>query len=109
MTIYNVAAEIKEQLGRTTLLLLGAKDLGAGVHKVDGVEMPFLGFKIRGSKRVNYIRIILDGGRDLYNVQFIRYSAAAINTVSEFEGIEAGALHELIEAETGLYTYFKVR
>lgn len=97
-----IAKEIASQIGNQALFMLGAKDLCIGT---DG-ENPFFAFKIRGSRAVNYIKVIYNAGPDLYTIRFIKYSKTAVKTVSEHSDIYCDMMHELIEKETGLYTHF---
>ena len=94
-----IARTILAQLGNLALSMLGSKNL---VDLGDG-----LSFRVRGSKRANYVEIRLDAGRDLYNVAIKKIGRAPgfkITDVAEHEGIYVDQLHELIERDTGLYT-----
>lgn len=94
-----IARTIVAQLGNLTLSMLGAQNL---VDLGDG-----LSFRIRGSRRANYVAIRFDGGRDLYDLEIKKIGRAPsyrVRDVAAHEGIFVDQLHELIERETGLYT-----
>lgn len=94
----SVAKTISESLGGGTLFMLGAKNL---VDHGDG-----LSFRVRGSKRVNYVKITLDPS-DTYSVEFKKIGRAPsfkVTEVSDFSMVYVDRLHDLIESETGLYT-----
>ena len=96
-----IAKEIATQIGNKALFMLGAKDLCIGTEG----ENPFFAFKIRGSRAVNYIKVIYNGGSDLYTIRFIKFSKTAIKTVAEHNDVYCDMMHQLIEKETGLYTH----
>ena len=77
-------------------MMTGAKDFGIGK---DGLTM-----KIgRNSKSISHVRIDLDRGRDLYNMEFIRVRKSKIKVVKKLKGIYADQLGEIFEKYTGLY------
>ena len=96
MNTTNVARTIQLQLG-FALRMLGAKDLAD--------HGDALSFKIRGSKKVNYIKVTLDPS-DTYNVSFKKVTRRGLNVkdVSDHSGIYVDGLKPLIERVTGLYT-----
>lgn len=90
-----IANEIKRQLGNMTLMMLGAKNLVA----VDrGIR-----FRIRGSSKVNLIKITLTG-MDLYDVEYGKVHGTKYKVVATDKGIYNDMLHNSIEKHTGLYT-----
>jgi len=89
-----VANTIRDQVGRMALMMMGASML-SGDHRS-------LQFRIKGSPKVNSIRIVLDPS-DTYTVQFWRLRGINAKLVSEFNDIYAENLRGLIEKETGLY------
>ena len=92
-----IAATIQSQIGNGALFMLGAKNL---IDHGDG-----LSFRIRGSKKVNYIKITLDDYRDLYDIEFKKIGRAPnyrIDDVGGFQCIGADQLHNLIHITTGL-------
>jgi hypothetical protein len=97
-----IAREIARQLGSQTLALLGATQLVGGEN--------FLQFKIKGCRKINCIKIVLDAN-DTYTVEFWKVNARTdeVVKVSEHEGIYFDMLHDLIERHTGLYTTFHAR
>ena len=61
-----------------------------------------MGFKIgRNSKKINYIRIDLDRGKDLYNMEFIRMArkkgelSPTLKVVKKIKGVYADQLRDL--------------
>lgn len=92
----NVAEIIRDQIGGKALYMLGAKNL---VNHGDA-----LSFRVRGSRKVNYIKITLDAGMDLYNMEFGKIHGYNYKVKATHEGVYADMMHDLIEAETGLYT-----
>jgi len=90
-----IAKIIMDQLGKSTLFMLGAKDFIA-------IENGLL-FSIRGSHKANRIRITLMPS-DTYKMEFIRVRALKINPVKTFDVVYCDQLHELIEEVTGLCT-----
>ena len=91
----SVAKIISQQLGNKALFMLGAKsllDVGNG-----------LSFRIRGSRRVNYIKIILNAS-DLYDVEFGKVWGHNYKVVDSFDNVYCDGLHSLIRESTGLYT-----
>ena len=92
MTIANT---IKNQIGGKALYRLGAKNL------LDCGKA--LSFRVRGSKRVNYIKITLNS-MDTYDLEFGKVWGLNYKVVETFEGAYVDMLHSLIEKNTGLYT-----
>jgi len=90
-----IAQTIQEQLTGKTLYMLGAKNLAATGKG--------LSFRVRGSKKVNYIHIELNE-MDLYDVTFGKIAKHSMKEVNKVEGAYVDMLHELIEENTGLYT-----
>jgi len=95
-----VANTIREQLGRMALVMLGASDF---VYDESSLQ-----FSIKGSRVANKVRIVLDPD-DTYTVEFWKGRGIKMARVSEFDGVYADQLHDLIESETGLYTSLKPR
>ena len=97
MTTINmeIATTIKNQIGNKALFMLGAKNLCA-------TDRGF-SLRIRGSKKVNYIKITLNG-MDLYDMEFGKVHGANYKVVATEDGIYNDMLHSLIEKNTGLYT-----
>jgi len=98
MTHQEVAQEIIRQLGNITLSMLGANRLLAHDE-----QRGALGFRIKGSRKVNYIKITLNG-LDLYDIEFgkiKRYDYDVVNTV---ENVYCDQVKDIIEENTGLFT-----
>ena len=91
----SIAKEIRSQLGHKCLYMLGAFNLLA--HD-DG-----LSFRIRGSRKVNYIKITLNA-LDLYDIEFRVVSVKQNKLVVLHGNVYFDMMHSLIEKETGLYT-----
>lgn len=92
----DTANTIKYQIGKQALVMLGAYNLIASDTG--------LAFRIRGSKKINHITIILRE-TDLYDIYFTQIGK---NYLAKFKGMERGLyfdqLHKAIEKHTGLYT-----
>lgn len=93
-----IAATILEQLGgRRFVAMTGAKNL---VAIENGLAMQ-IG---RNAKSVTHIRIVLDLGADLYNVEALRCRGSTRKVVDTAEGLYADNLAETFEHMTGLAT-----
>ena len=91
-----IATEIRNQIGGKALYMIGAKNLLAGDN--------YLSFKIgRNSKRVNYVKVALNG-LDLYDVEYGWIYGAKYTVKSTENNIYFDMLHGSIERNTGLYT-----
>lgn len=98
------AGETLKQLGGNRFIMMtGAKNFGVGPKG--------MGFKIgRNSKKINYIRIDLDRGKDLYNMEFIRMArkkgelSPTLKVVKKIKGVYADQLQKLFTKYTGMYT-----
>ena len=98
------AGETLKQLGGNRFIMMtGAKNFGVGPKG--------MGFKIgRNSKKINYIRIDLDRGKDLYNMEFIRMArkkgelSPTLKVVKKIKGVYADQLRDLFTKYTGMYT-----
>lgn len=99
--MFEVANEILRQIGGAGRVkaMIGVTDFYADKKKDN-----FLGirFQARAKAGINCIKITLNA-MDLYDVDFVRVSAAELTTVSTLNGVYAEDLKRLIEAETGLY------
>ena len=94
-TKLTVANEIRDQLGNKALFMLGAKNLMGGEN--------FLSFRIRGSKKVNYVKIALNA-MDTYDMEFGKIWGGKYKVVTKKEGVYNDMLHVMISENTGLYT-----
>ena len=92
------AAETLKQLGGNRFIAMtGAK------HFTFGKEG--MAFKIgKNSKRVNYVKIDLDRGRDLYNMSFDWVTIKGIKNKKKLKGIYADQLQDMFTKYTGMYT-----
>lgn len=89
--------QLYEQLGRGLFFMLGAYN-----QQYDNKES-FLSFRIKGSRKVNYIRITYDIAHDLYNLHFSRIGRKfEEKDIQELNGIYSDQLHDLIEEYTEL-------
>jgi len=91
-------AETLKQLGGNRFIAMtGAK------HFTFGKEG--MAFKIgKNSKRVNYVKIDLDRGRDLYNMSFDWVTIKGIKNKKKLKGIYADQLQDMFTKYTGMYT-----
>ena len=90
-----IAENIQAQIGGRTFYMLGSW------NHVDHGDA--LGFRIRGSRTVNHVKVTLTS-RDLYDVEFGKIYGHNYRVVRTVEGIYADMLHRTIESNTGLYT-----
>jgi hypothetical protein len=90
-----IVKTIVSQIGNKCLFMLGAKNLVSGGH--------FLTFRIRGSKKVNSIKILLND-KDLYNLTFVKIHGDNVKEVAFVEDVCAENMHQVIESNTGLRT-----
>ena len=95
-----IAEEIRRQIGKGALFMLGAKDLTA-------LEAPGgLRFRVRGSRVANVVIVRLNG-RDLSDVEIGKMGKAPhfrYSVVTTWTDTYADMLRELIEEGTGLRT-----
>ena len=97
MTDREISQNIQAQLGGTLAMF--------GAHTLTYDETS-LGFKIKGSRKCNHIRIRLDRGTDTYSVKFTKMSRGPYYKITRddsFDLVHVGELLELLEAQTGLY------
>lgn len=92
-----VARTIVQQLGNEALTLLGANNVLA--------NGPGLQFNIRGCRKINRIQIVLDPS-DTYTLTFAKISQRGLDykVVATVADVYCDQLHDIIEAQTGLYT-----
>jgi len=90
-----IAETIRDQIGHKALYMLGAKNFGTNGND--------LCFRIRGSRKVNYIKITLSPA-DLYTMEFGKIHGHDYKVVENCEHVYADGMHKLIEEHTGLYT-----
>ena len=84
------------QIGHKALTMMGAYN--KSYDSKDGS----ISFKIKGSKKFNYIKIALNG-LDLYNITFMKIGKYDIKKEKTINDIYSDMMHSLIEKETGLY------
>jgi hypothetical protein len=93
ITDLSIAKEILNQIGNKALFMMGACNF---IGDANGVI-----FKIKGSKKFNYIKITLNS-MDLYDISFIKLSIAN-RTTKDINSIYSDQLNDIISKETGLY------
>lgn len=93
-------------IAHTILAQLGGKRFAAMTGArgfTDGGD--FLSFRIPQAKGgVNYVKVVLDEGRDLYRMEFGRIRAHAFDKLAVHSDLYWDQLAEVFERETGLYT-----
>ncbi len=89
-----VANTIRDQIGREALFMLGAQHLVGDRNS--------LSFKVRGSRKANHIKIILDAS-DTYSMEFYKIRGTSVKLVTSMNWIYADQLRSVIESVTGLY------
>jgi len=92
------AGETLKQLGGNRFIAMtGAKNFAVGPKG--------MGFKIgRNAKNVNYVRIDLDRGKDLYDMYFNFVSVRGVKVKSKVKGVYADQLQGMFTKHTGMYT-----
>lgn len=92
-----IAKIILTQMGGNKLkAMVGAKDL---VAIQNGLQ-----FRFMRSNGINMVRVVLDEGADLYNMEFISIHGGSIKQKAYHEGVYCYQLTSIFEKETGLYT-----
>ena len=91
-----ITKTICDQIGSSAFYMMGAKNL---MSSDDGS----LSFKIRGSKKANYIKVKLDQAKDLYEITFIKIAGIDIKSEKTIDNVYTEMMKGLIESETGLY------
>lgn len=89
-----IAKTIYAQIGNQAFQMLGAINFISDKNS--------LKFKIRGSKKFNYIKIALNS-LDLYDMTFYKVWGNKVTTL-EVNGLYDDMLHKTIERHTELYT-----
>jgi len=95
------AETILQQLGGNHFIAMtGAKNFA----KKDTPEEKFITFKIgRNCHKINHVKVILDQGLDLYNMEFLRVGKA-VKVVSTHSGLFFDQLRSVFTENTGMYT-----
>jgi hypothetical protein len=88
-----VASIIKNQIGNKALYMMGAKNLATSGNN--------LSFRIKGSKRVNHVKVELNS-MDTYDITFSKIWGFNIAEVVSHDGVYCDMMKGLIEKETGL-------
>tara|TARA_Y100001970_G_C14154429_1_gene814680 strand:+ start:678 stop:1298 length:621 start_codon:yes stop_codon:yes gene_type:complete len=97
-----IASTIVKQLGggRKLQMFIGLKQL---INYPNGVSLVFPKPKHRGA--VNKVKITLNG-KDLYDMEFIRFNKNSSKVIKEFNDVYAEDLRDRFEEGTGLYIRF---
>jgi len=97
-----IASTIVKQLGggRKLQMFIGLKQL---INYPNGVSLVFPKPKHRGA--VNKVKITLNG-KDLYDMEFIRFNKNSSKVIKEFNDVYAEDLRDRFEDGTGLYIRF---
>ena len=90
--------QLANQIGKPTLFLLGSYNL------LYSDKDSYISFKIKGSKKCNYIRITYNIGSDTYSMHFSKIRKFEEKNVIDINDIYCDQLHNLIEEHTGLIT-----
>ena len=88
---------IRQQIGNGALYMIGAKSFS--------YTEEYFSFRIRGSKKVNYIRIYLNE-KDLYDIEYGKIRGMNYKKVSNITDVYFDQLRDSIEENTGLITCF---
>ena len=112
---------VKKVLGESVLVTegvpetihqqLGGKrfNMMTGVKQLVNIKNKGLGIKIGGGakKKINYVEIMYDRGKDLYDVTFHKIVKGNLKKVSgPFKGLDVEQMIRVFEKETGFYTKF---
>ena len=97
-----IASTIVSQLGggRKLQMFIGLKQI---INYPNGVSLVFPKPKHRGA--VNKVKITLNG-KDLYDMEFIRFNKNSSKVIQEFNDVFAEDLRDRFEDGTGLYIRF---
>jgi hypothetical protein len=85
---------IRSQIGNRAFYMMGAKNLATSGND--------LTFRIKGSKRVNHVKVTLNS-MDTYDITFSKIWGVKIAEVVSHDGIYSDMMKGVIEKETGLY------
>jgi hypothetical protein len=92
-----VAKTIAEQIGNRAFFMIGAKNLVGSENS--------LTFKVgRNGKGVTHIKVTLDAGKDLYEMEGFKVRGTKVTRVHKIEGLFAEDLHEGISNMTNMVT-----
>lgn len=99
MTDLTIAKTILSQFGGNKFIAMtGAKSFVGSENS--------LTFKIgRNSSKCNYVKVIYNYGKDLYEVEFLYVSTKGSKVLKKFEEVSAEDLQERFSEVTGMYTY----
>ena len=102
---------VTEGVPETIHQQLGGKrfNMMTGVKQLVNIKNKGLGIKIGGGakKKINYVEIMYDRGKDLYDVTFHKIFKGNLKKVSgPFKGLDVEQMIRVFEKETGFYTKF---
>lgn len=97
-----IARTIADQIGGPALYMIGAKNL----RTVNQDGMSGLAFKFMRSRGLNYMQILYNEDKDLYEVSFGYLTTRGLAVKKTFDGVFCDQVHDMIEQETGLVTSF---
>ena len=102
---------VTEGVPETIHQQLGGKrfNMMTGVKELVNIKNKGLGIKIGGGakKKINYVEIMYDRGKDLYDVTFHKIVKGNLKKVSgPFKGLDVEQMIRVFEKETGFYTKF---
>lgn len=95
-----IAQTISKQIGNHAFFMLGARYKGYDEDENGNV---YFSFRIRGSNKVNYIKITYNSGLDLYDMEFGKIHGTDYTVVKAVDGVYFDIMHDIIERVTGLY------
>ena len=93
-TNLEVAKTIAAQIGGRAFFMMGTQFKTGDANS--------LSFNVRGSKKINRVKITLDAGSDTYVVEMCKVRAMNVTNRVTVCGVYADGLHQVIEIETGL-------
>lgn len=105
METLSIAQTILSQMGGINRLSItvGADKFGHGTMKYDGFSQPYVQFKFKMNRKMNWCRVIYEEGKDTYVMQFLQQRGIdPLKIVKEYKDVYCDDLIPLFEETTGL-------
>lgn len=100
-----IAETIIAQMGGASRLhiMVGADSFASGRIEYDGFEQPYVQFKFKMNRKMNYCRVIYEEGKDTYVMQFWKLRKESFTLIKEIADVYCDDLIPLFEETTGLH------
>lgn len=100
-----IAETIIAQMGGASRLhiMVGADSFTSGRIEYDGFEQPYVQFKFKMNRKMNYCRVIYEEGKDTYVMQFWKLRKLEFKLVQEYTNVYCDDLIQMFEETTGLH------